>query len=289
VPCSSSARRKATLVAAALAVALTTGACRVDVSVGIDADDDGGGEVRAQARLDGPAVTQLGGPDPGDRIRLDDLRAAGWEIEGPTDQDDGGLEIVATHDFDTAEEAEALVADLGGDPGPLRGFAVSQHRSFAKTTTEFRGTVDLQAGLGAFTDPDLQAALQATADAPLGVTTAALEKRLGAALDRLFGLQVAVRLPGTVASNAPTETDNGAVWAPSLGEEVVLEASSERWNVANLAGASTAVASGLALAALTLRRRKSRPPDLTVTDSNITLGNDGEAREDGGGAASPAR
>jgi hypothetical protein len=288
VPSSSSARprsARAVTVAAAL-FALTTSACRVDVSVGIAADDDGGGEVRAQARLDGPAVTQLGGPDPGKRIRLDDLRDAGWEIQGPTEQDDGGLEIVATHDFDTPEEAEALVADLGGDPGPLRNFAVDQHRSFLKTTTEFRGTVDLQAGLGAFTDPDLQAALGATADQPLGVTTAALEKRLGAALDRLFGLQVAVRLPGTVQSNAPTETDNGAVWAPSLGEEVVLEASSERWNVRNLAGATTAAVSGLALLALFAVRRRRR---LTVTDSNITLGNDGETGEDGGGAARPAR
>ena len=284
MPCSSSARRKATLLAAALALTLTTTACRVDVSVGIDAEDDGGGKVRAQARLDGSAVTQLGGPDPAERIRLDDLRDAGWEVEGPTEQDDGGLEIVATHDFDTAEEAEILVADLGGDPGPLRNFTVEQRRSFHKTTTEFRGTVDLHAGLGAFTDPDLQAALGATTDAPLGVTTAALEKRLGAALDRLFGLQVAVRLPGTVASNAPTETDNGAVWAPSLGEEVVLEATSEQWNVANLAGATTAAASGLALVAIALRRRR-----LTVTDGNITLGNDGETGEDGGGAARPAR
>ena len=275
----------------------------MDVSVGIDADAQGGGEVRAQARLDGPAVTQLGGPDPGERIRLDDLRQAGWEIEGPTKQDDGGLEIVATHDFDSPQEAEALVGDLGGDPGPLRSFRVTQRRSFLKTTTEFRGTVDLQAGLGAFTDPDLQAALGATADRPLGVTTQALEQRLGAALDRLFGLQVAVRLPGAVTSNAPTETDNGAVWAPSLGEEVVLEASSERWNVANLAGAGVAILSALALAGtLAARARARRPkdededededeeddPSLTVTDGNITVPEDGTTGEDRGGAPGPA-
>ena len=264
--------------------ALTTSACRVDVSVGIDANDRGGGQVRAQARLDGSAVTQLGGADPGERIRLDDLERAGWEIEGPTAQDDGGLEIAATHDFDTPQEAEALVADLGGDPGPLRSFDVTQRRTFLKTTTRFRGTVDLQAGLGAFTDPDLHRALQATEGAPLGVTTQALEKRLGAALDRLFGLQVAVRLPGDVESNAPTETDNGAVWAPSLGEEVVLEATSERWNVANIAGATIAVLSALGLAAVLLAKRRR---DLTVTNGNSTVVDDGETGEDRTGAPGP--
>ena len=259
------------------------------MSVGIDADDHGGGEVRAQARLDGSAVSQLGGPDPGKRIRVADLERAGWKIEGPTTQDDGGLEIVATHRYDTPQEAEALVADLGGDPGPLRNFDVTQRRTFLKTTTDFKGTVDLQAGLGAFTDPDLQRALGATAEAPLGVTTQALEKRLGAALDRLFGLQVAVRLPGDVESNAPTETDNGAVWAPSLGEEVVLEATSEQWNVANIAGATTAVVSALALAAVltsTAARRRGQQ-DLTVTNGNITVPDDGETGEDGRGAPGP--
>lgn len=225
-------------------------------------------------------MAQLGGPEPGDRIRLDDLRDAGWEVDGPTEQDDGGLVIVATHAFATAEEAEALVGDLAGDPGPLRRFEVTQERSFLKTRTDFRGTVDLQAGLGAFTDPDLQAALGATPEAPLGVSTAALETRLGATLDRLFGLQVAVRLPGDVESNAPTETADGAVWAPRLGEEVVLEASAERWNVANLAGASATAASGLALAAVAgARWRRTR--------SNVTLGNDGETREDRRGAPGP--
>jgi len=68
------------------------------------------------------------------------------------------------------------------------------------------------------------------------VTPAALEKRFGAPVDHLLGLQVAVRLPGKVTANAPTGTDHGAVWAPSLGEDTVLEAHAEHWNVRNLAG-----------------------------------------------------
>ena len=277
-------RTRVVLALAAIAVAVTTSACRVDVSVGITADDRGGGEVRAQARLDGTAVAELGGADPGERILLDDLARAGWKVEGPTMQDDGGLEVVATHPFSTPQEAEALVADLGGDPGPLRGFAIEHRRTFLKTTTEFTGTVDLRAGLGAFSDPDLDEALGATVDAPLGVTPQALEQRLGAAIDRLFGLQVAVRLPGEVASNAPTETDNGAVWAPALGDELVLEATSEQWNVTNIAGAGVAALSALAFAAWLVTRRRR---DLTVTNSNVTVGNDGETGEDERGAPGP--
>lgn len=266
---------------AAVGLALATSACRVDVSVGVDARDDGGGEVRATARLDGAAVAELGGAVPGAGIRLDDLRDAGWAIEGPTEQDDGGVEIVATHDFDSAEEAKALVADLGGEAGPLRAFSLRQRRTFLKTNTELRGTVDLRAGLGAFTDPDLQTALGATVDSPLGVTTAALERRLGADLERLFGLQVSVRLPGETTSNAPTETGGTAVWAPALGDEVVVEASSEQWNLGNVAGAAAAGASGLALIAVLATRARRH---LTVTPGNITVGGDGETGEDRGGA-----
>jgi hypothetical protein len=251
---------------------LVFGACRVDVSVGVDVDDHGGGEVRARARLDPSAVVELG-PSPEERIRLDDLEAAGWDIEGPTVQDDGGLEVTATHGFADAAEGRRVIADLGGgvpgvggksgDPGPFRDFRIEQHRSLLKTRTELGGTVDLSAGLGSFADPDLQAALGGTADAPLGVTAEQLERRLGAALDRLFGLQVAARLPGRVVSNAATETDNGAVWAPALGERIVLEASSEQWQVRRLAFGAVAVAAAVVFVVVVMRGRRRRGVTIT--------------------------
>jgi hypothetical protein len=236
------------------------------VSVGVDADPDGTGRVRAAAALDADAVERLVGEaagdpatvDPATRIKLDDLRDAGWTVTGPEPTDDGGLEVVVTQRFADAAEARRLLAEVGGDPGPFRDVSLAQTRSFFKTRTDFAGTIDLDAGLGAFTDPELRAALEATDDAPLGITTAQLEERLGAAIDRMFGLQVAVRLPGRVTSNAPTETDNGAVWAPSLGEEVVLEASSERWNVANIVALAAAILSAVALVVVLVARRRPR-------------------------------
>jgi hypothetical protein len=252
-------RARLALAATTAAFAIATSACRVDLSVAIAADADGSGHVTAKAVLDGDAKNELAGDGrEGTRgLQVTDLRKAGWTIAGPNELDGGGLEIVATHDFATPTEAEDLVADLAGDPGPFRNVHVVQRRTFAKTTTDVRATVDLTAGLAAFADPDVQAALGGTPEAPLGISTAAIEQRFGAPLDRLLGLQVAVDLPGKVASNAPTETGAGtAVWSPSLGDELVLDATSQRWNVANLAGAAIATASGLALLGLAVLRRR---------------------------------
>jgi hypothetical protein len=273
-------RRLAALLLAVGTVALS-GACRVDVSVGVDAGSDGGGRVRVTARLDGAAVTQLGGPEPGNRLRLDDLREAGWRIEGPTDQDDGGLEVTATHAFDDAEEAEALLDDVGA----MQGFRLEQHRSFFTTTTKAAGTVDLTEGLGAFTDADLEQALGATPEAPLGVPVQSLEKRFGAPIDRLVGLLPAGRLPGKLqpdGTNAPTTAGGTAVWSPALGSRVAVEAESRRWNVRNVLLLVLTLVAGIATA-VTFRRQTR----LTVTDGNVTLGNHGETGTDEGGAPGP--
>jgi hypothetical protein len=249
-------RRRLAAVLLAVAAVACTGACRVDVSVGLDARADGGGQVQITARLD-------------------DLRDAGWRIEGPTPQDDGGLEVVATHPFDDDEEAEALLEDVGA----LQDFDLEQERSFFTTTTKVHGTVDLQEGLGTFTDPDLEQALGATPEAPLGVGIAALEKRFGAPIDRLLGLQLAARLPGDLdadETNAPTIAGRTAVWSPALGSRLTVEAQSHRWNVRNVVLLAITVVAGLATLVL-----------LTVTRSNVTLGNHGASGTDEGGAPGP--
>lgn len=269
--------------------AAALGACRVDVSVGVEADGDGGGRVTATALLDRDAVEQLVGQAAGDpnesdaatRIKVDDLRAAGWTVVGPEPTDGGGLEVVATHRYDDAEEARRLLTEIAGDPGPFRDVSLRQTRSFLKTTTEFIATADLGAGLGSFADPDLREALEATDEAPLGVTEEQLEARFGEAIERMFGLRVAVRLPGDVAANAPAVTDNGAVWTPALGEAAVLEASSERWNVGNIAATATAVLSAVALAALLLRRIGRRPPDHADDDEPGDGDDERETEADG--------
>lgn len=235
------------------------------MSASIDADADGSGEVKVTARLDRQAVEAVGELDK--QLKFDDLVTAGWQVEGVKVQDDGGAEIVVQHGFTSPAEAKRLVADVAGEHGPFKGFALEQRRTFFKTHTSFRGTVNLQDGLAAFSDPRLQEALGGQ---PLGVTQAELERRLGAPVNQVFGLQVAVGLPGKVESNAPTKTRGTAVWAPKLGEQVALDATAEQWNVRNVALLSVSLASWTALAAVVVVRRRSR----------VTVGNDGQAGAD---------
>ena len=206
--------------------------------MGIDAEADGTGRVRATVELDRAAYREL--QDAGTKIRSDDLVAAGWRVQGPTATDDGGAVIVATHDFDSPDQVDELVDELGGAPdGPFRDVRLDVDRSFAKTTTEFTATVDLQRGVDAFTDERMRTDLRGDA---LGLGAEALQERLGAALDRVFGLRVAVRLPGPTESNAPGDV---AAWSPKLGERVTLEARAEQWNVVPVGLAGLGLLAGI--------------------------------------------
>ncbi|HVF33400.1 MAG TPA: hypothetical protein VM933_10225 [Acidimicrobiales bacterium] len=246
------------IFAVALATAVATGACRVDVRVGLDSAPDGTGTVRAEANLDADAVTELVGQaagdpdevDPATRLRVDDLRAAGWAVEGPTQTARGGLEVVATHDYGDEAEAERLLAEVGGDRGPFRDVALTQRRGFFRTSTAFRGTIDLTAGLGTFTDAELREGLEATDEAPLGITPQQLEARLGESIGEMFGLEVAVRLPGG---------RDDARWRPAIGDRVTITADGEQWNVANIGALVVATLSGLALIWRVSRRVRRRP------------------------------
>lgn len=239
-----------------MVVALFTGGCKVDVSVGIDVASGGGGEVRATARLDRAAVAHLGGETPEKRLAVADLTEAGWKVSGPTVLPDGGIEVEARQRFTDAAGAARLVRDLAGEEGAFRDFDLRQQRTFLKTVTSFRSAVDLTPGLGAFTDERLREALAGAEGAALGVTDEQLEARFGAPVERLFGLQVAVDLPATAETNAPTESGGAAVWAPELGARTVLEATSERWNVRNILATAVALAATVLLVVVLVVRRR---------------------------------
>ena len=251
------------VVAAALLL-VVLGACKVDVSVGVDTKADGSGEVRVTAVLDEDAAERVG--DLEKNLRTDDLEKAGWIVDDIERRDDGSVSQTIRHPFDDTAEAEQVLAELGGDDpetnaaAPLRAFELDQERGFFRTTTTFSGVVDLARGIEAFSDASLT---EAFGGQPLGAPVDQLERQLGASFDRLFGLQIAVRMPGDVESNAPTDADNGAVWAPKLGERVELTAEATRINTRNVLLLLVAVASTLALIAVlvTRRLRRSGPAD----------------------------
>jgi hypothetical protein len=221
----------------------------VDVGVGIDSRPDGSGRVTATMTLDADASAQV--PDLAGQLRVDDLRQAGWQIDGPTDVSGGGRVVTARKDFPDPSGAAVAMGQLSGQSGPFRQFRLTHRRTFLKTTTTFEGTVDLTSGIEGFSDGELRARLGGS---PLGVDVAGLEQRLGIAFDRVFIFQVSARLPGDATSNAPPEVGGRAVWKPKLGEQVVLQAEAVRWNTRQIVGAMVAVLAGLALASALVAR-----------------------------------
>ena len=227
----------------------------MDVKVAMDVHADGRGRVEATFTLDRAAAREVG--DLRGQLRVDDLVRAGWEIDGPEPVADGGVVVTAERKFDGPRDAARAIDELSGDAGPFRDFRVERDSTFLRTRTQFRGTVDLQAGLDTFGDEELRARL----GEPLGVDTETLRRRAGTALTEAFGFEVVVRLPGDVSSNAPAKADNGAVWRPKLGEDVELRARAEQWNAASIVFSGLALATGVATVLVVtgqLRRRRRR-------------------------------
>jgi hypothetical protein len=230
--------------------------CQLRVHIGITVKDDGSGTVAVGVGLDEDALKRAGA------LELDDLLATGWTVTGPTVEADGLHWVRATKPFANPHEAGEVAAEIAAKGGPFKDFAVVRDQGFATTRYRFTGTVDFTAGLETFGDKDLAGQLDGE---PLGESIAAIEKRLGDSIDRLVQVEVAVRLPGAVTSNAPLQADNGAKWKPGIGDGAVhLEAQGDRRNIAVLIWSAIAVAAGIGLLVLLIvrvvrwRRRRRR-------------------------------
>jgi hypothetical protein len=248
------AGRALLLVLAGLLVA----GCQVRAELNVSVEEDGSGVVELAVGLDEDALSRR--PDVLEDLDLSDLTDTGWEIVGPVEEVDGVTWLRARHEFGTPEELGVLVDEVAGERGPFRDFELRRSDAFAETRYDFSGTVDFTAGAGALAeDPELAEALEAE---PIEL----LEERLGAAIDELVRVQVAVRLPGSVESNAPTQASNGAAWQPSVVEREVVElrATGTVSRSERLVWVGVAVAAGFALllyllvrAALWRRRRRA--------------------------------
>ncbi len=199
----SRAGRALLLLAGAL---LALSACNLDLDVRVEVEPDGSGRVEVVAVVDPDGLTRIGG-DLGAVLALDDLRAAGWTVEGPTNRPDGSGEVRLAQRFADPEAADAVFDDLASGSGLFRGFGVARERSLLRTRWEFRGTVDLGG----------EVAVSEAVGEEAAATLAELEQRLGDSLERILRLRVGVRLPGDVSSNATTKAENGAVWQVGFG------------------------------------------------------------------------
>ena len=217
-------RRLLPLLVAFLAWAGT--ACQVTLAAGVDVARDGTGRVTAGLGLDADALVEVG--DPATALRLDDVRQAGWQVEGPRKEDDGLTWFRASKPFSDPDQVPAILAELNGPDGPFRDFRIVRTKSLTRSTTTFTGTLDLSRGLAGLSDPDLTTAL---GDVPLNLDVDGLRGRFGDAVGNTVKVLVTAGLPGKVDTNAPASDGSRALWAPDLGQTVQLEASSQAFRV----------------------------------------------------------
>ena len=199
-------------------LALLSG-CRLDLNVAVDLAADGSGTVRVTATADADLLARA--PNAVTDLRLDDAKAAGWTVTGPSATESGGAQVVLTKPFGSPEQATAILAEINGPSGPLRGLTLSQAREFATVTSDLTGEVRLDGGLGAFAD---QALVQVAGKVPLADQVAAS----GVPLDQALGLTVTVDLPGTVTATNGTRAGGEVTWSAAPGRGSVDAAVGQR-------------------------------------------------------------
>lgn len=249
--------RRVMLLASAVSVLALAAGCEVAVDVGLDVEADGSGQVAVAVELDAEAAGRL--PDLATQLRLDDLVAGGWTVDGPRPVPGGAQAIVARRSFSTPGEATQVLGQLGGPDGPFRQLELRRQSSFLATDFTFTGAVDLSAGVDAFADPELRALLEGSG---FSLETAALERTLGAPVGDSFRFGVRISLPGRPTVEGPGRDEGGTVeWALPVGERTTLAATSELVHQQRLAWLAVSATAGIAavvvLAAGRRRRRTS--------------------------------
>ncbi len=189
-----------------LALAAVCASCRVDVHIDVAMEHDGTGVVTVTASADADVVQQS--PNLGTDLRFDDVKAAGWLVDGPAATDSGGIQVVLTHTFQTPAEATALLADVGGESGPLVGIVLDRAVVNRTTTFTLDGTLQVTGGLDAFSDADLLAAVGAT---PFATEIA------GAGLQPAdaIGITFTATMPGSI-DNTTAAPGQGLSWTVPL-------------------------------------------------------------------------
>ena len=141
------------LLVAALAV--LAAACRVDAAVEVEVDDDGAGTVTVVLVADADAVVRV--PELAGALRLDDVRDAGWAVDGPVSRADGGAQIRAVKSFESASQLPVILAELAGEGVIFSDVVLEQTRSFAETSYGFSAVIDPTPSVETFSDGALAA------------------------------------------------------------------------------------------------------------------------------------
>lgn len=225
--------------------AVAASACQARATVEIAIESDGSGMVTVGVDLDADAAAELAPIDAA--FATEDLVAAGWSIEGPSTQPDGGVRIAASKPFANPDELPVVIAEASGPTGPLRDVRLLHENGFASSSLEVDGRVSLTGSLDQFSDPEVAGFLDGFA---LGRPPEEIAALLADNPDALR-LDVSVSLPESPkVDGALVERDGVASGSWSLGSEAVDEAfvarveDNNRWVVLWLALAALAVVAG---------------------------------------------
>ena len=190
--------RRVAATAITILIATLLAGCRTVVTVDVRGLDDGSGSATVTAELDAEAAAALGGAD---RVLLDDLADAGWEVAEPVTGESGELHFEATRSFRDSEELAAVLAEVGTTTDGTAVFSETRYNvtdQFGRTGYEMTTSVSVTGDPAQFGDAALTAVL---GGAPLGWTPEELAAA-GATEPGAGQLVVNLEVPGEGADTA---------------------------------------------------------------------------------------
>ncbi len=259
------------LAVLALIFVFVVAACDIEVEVLIDVEEDGAGLVTVTVLLDEEAVAQV--PEIEEQLRLDDLREAGWMIDGPFDTSGGGLQYVTTKRFGEPGQLQLVLNDLTGPDAMLQDFRITREPDFAETSLALRGIVDMSRGVDMFTDAALAQSLGGT---PFGINLGQLEAEFGPLEDNVR-VTVIARIPG-VGDDGTGGAEQTVRVVPGDGPETISLATTDEDEIAKILPLVGKAALGLGLLALLVNvvtwsvdrsRRKNLPAIRTAEPMQV--------------------
>lgn len=212
-------------IAASIAAVIVLSSCRVDTDVTLAVKPNGTGTISVVITADKDILTKAPGLKAD--IRTDDLVAAGWKVQGPTDTKDGGLTITLTHGFMGSAEATVLLGQISGTRGPLHEMVITRTGKDTNSTYTLAGRLEVNGGLSAFAD-------DATLNLLGGAPYAADVQEAGLDLGDAVGITFNAILPGEVNNTTGQATEGVISWrVPMDGTPTSLATSVTNVDVAS--------------------------------------------------------
>lgn len=204
-------------IGAVICAVVALSSCRVDQSVSLNVKPNGTGTVVVVVTADKAIVDKA--PSLPQDIRTDDLKKAGWEVDGPTKTKTGGLTITLTHSFDTPTQATAILKQVSEQRGPLHDVVLTRSGKDTNSTWTLAGRLEVSGGLTSFID---DAGLELLDVSPYAAEVSDAGLDLGDAV----GITFTASLPGDVQATTGIQKDNVITWQiPMDGSKVDLATS----------------------------------------------------------------